>query len=109
MRGTLKCPAPALFTISHMDYSGIELGPEQREIGDYAPELKISSVHATTNHDVSELSGNQETNKKISVGFEVLTPVVMMSSISWDICRVVCLKPADISEEHVASIFTVVE
>jgi hypothetical protein len=43
------------------------------------------------------------------VGFEVLTVVVMKSSISSDIKPVVHSKSADISEEHVASIFRIEE
>jgi hypothetical protein len=39
------------------------------------------------------------------VGFEVLTAVVMKSSVFWDITPLVCLKSTDVSEEHVTSIF----
>jgi hypothetical protein len=55
--------------------------------------LKISSVDATTNHNASEQSGNQETSNKRSVGFEVLTAVVIKSTtIFWDIVPCSLLK-----------------
>jgi hypothetical protein len=39
----------------------------------------------------------------VILAFEVLTAVVTKSSIFWDVTLVVCRKPADISEEHIAS------
>jgi hypothetical protein len=41
------------------------------------------------------------------VGFEVLTEVVMKSSVFWHITLCSLLKASDISEEYVASIFKV--
>jgi hypothetical protein len=39
------------------------------------------------------------------IGSEVLTAVVMKSTIFWDITPCSPLKATDVSEEHVASIF----
>jgi hypothetical protein len=47
-------------------------------------------------------AGNKQTG-----GFEVLTAVVMRSSVFWDITPCSPLKATDVSEEHVASIFRV--
>jgi hypothetical protein len=46
--------------------------------------------------------------KKYNVGFEVLTAVVMKSSIFWDVMPCSPLK-VNVSEEHIASIFVVEE
>jgi hypothetical protein len=42
-------------------------------------------------------------------GFEVLTVVVIKSTIFWDITQCSPLKSTDVSEEHIASIFRVEE
>jgi hypothetical protein len=44
-----------------------------------------------------------------TVGFVILTAVVMKSSTSWDITPCSPLKVSDVSEEHVAPIFRVEE
>jgi hypothetical protein len=46
---------------------------------------------------------------KANVGFEVLTAVVMRSSVFWDITPRSRWKSTDVSEEHVAFIFRVEE
>jgi hypothetical protein len=48
-------------------------------------------------------------HKNNGLGFEVLTAVVMKSSIFWDIMWCCQLKVNRVSEEHVASIFRVEE
>jgi hypothetical protein len=45
--------------------------------------------------------------KENCVGFEVLTSVVMKSSVSWDTTRCSLLKFNQILKEHVASVFRV--
>jgi hypothetical protein len=51
----------------------------------------------------------KQTWKQTNVGFEVLTAVVMKSSIFWDIMPRSPLKVNDASEEHVASIVKIEE
>jgi hypothetical protein len=46
---------------------------------------------------------------KHKVRFEILTAVVIKNSILWDMGRVVRKEPANISEEHIFSIFSVEE
>jgi hypothetical protein len=48
-------------------------------------------------------------NSYNNVGFQVLTAVVMKSTIFWDITQCSPLKSTDVSEEHIASIFSVKE
>jgi hypothetical protein len=43
------------------------------------------------------------------IGIEVLTPVVMKSTIFWDITPCSPVKATDVSEEHIASICRVEE
>jgi hypothetical protein len=52
------------------------------------------------------LQTDQKLNELSFVGFEVLTAVVMKSTTFWDITPCSLLS-VDVSEEHIASIFTV--
>jgi hypothetical protein len=57
----------------------------------------------------SEMMITAYQTKRYHVGFEVLTVVVMKSTIFWDIMPCSPLKSTDVSEEHIASIFRVEE
>jgi hypothetical protein len=59
------------------------------------------------NEELHNLYCSPSIIKVISVGFEVLTEVVLKSIIFWDIMPCSPLRVNDVSEEHIASIFRV--